>query len=136
MTNFVGNRIDLKDQFLIVKIKELTSSFMPQSTSKSRGRLLVDYRIGNLQFHFNSRVIKCENIITLLQHDLNCTNVKQTAFTLKENWTKFTYTEPSNQGLFYSTAFALLNPKSTRRPTKLMLGHLKVAFLLFSGIML
>ena len=38
-----------------------------------------------------------------------------------------TYTEPINGGLFYSTGSELSNLKSTRKPTKLLLGKLKVA---------
>ena len=45
---------------------------------------------------------------------------------MKQNWTKFTYTEAIKRGLFYSTASEILNLKSTRKPTKLLLGQLKV----------
>ena len=54
-------------------------------------------------FKVSSRVTNCENIIALLQLDV--TNVTQTShFTLKENWTEFSYSEPINRGSFYSTA--------------------------------
>ena len=39
-------------------------------------------------------------------------NWNASAFTLKENWTKFTHTEPINWKLFYSIASELLNQKS------------------------
>ena len=39
-------------------------------------------------------------------------NVEQmSAFTLKENWTKFTFTEQINRVLFYPTASKLFNLK-------------------------
>ena len=58
-------------------------------------------------------------------------NIKQTsAFMLKENWTKFTYTGPINR---YSTAFESLNLKSTRKSTKLLPAQLKVMFVWSNG---
>ena len=92
--------------------------FICQTECPSQG---IGCRPTYLQFHYNSRVTNCENVITLLNMMWISTNVKQrSAFTAKENWTIFTYTEPINVPMVILLhSFWIIEPRIHQKAWKL-----------------